>query len=233
MAQTDYNEIEVTNVAKVSEEEETTATAQEENPVEKKRKAIVKGEVAKPNIFKRLGHSLFGPEKMKNMGRYVAHDVIGPAIKDMVVTGFHTVIDMTFNSSGGSYRGGYGSHSYRGYYGGSNTRRDYGSAYYANQTRGVGQTSLSGDTAQGDKFTDYRNINLPGHQAAVDVLNALRQDIEDYGVATIANYLDYTGWTAETSLADNMYGWRNLDNVQIHPGRGGMYRLGLPAPRLV
>jgi hypothetical protein len=243
MEETKYDKVQADNVAKVKDEEVVEKVAAVQEPVEEgraKKAPIIQATKKKQGVFKRLTVGLFGPDKLRNIGGYIGHDVILPAIKDMTSTGLKTVVDMVlYGGPQGANRTNWSQPrgSYYGY--GSNNRTNYGRAYnqqYSQQRYGTGQVSLGSGSSprdMGDKYTDYRSIVMPNHTAARQVLEQMQMDINEHGVVTIADFLDYTGWGDDVSMTDNMYGWRTLVGVQPRPARGGTYELSLPVPTMV
>jgi hypothetical protein len=72
---------------------------------------------------------------------------------------------------------------------------------------------------------DFGEIVISSRSEAEDVLDNLRTLIDDYGIATVADFYDLVGLTGE--FTDDKYGWNDLRSARVRPIRHG-YVLDMP-----
>jgi hypothetical protein len=72
---------------------------------------------------------------------------------------------------------------------------------------------------------DFSDRIVSSRAEAEDVLDRLRDLINDYGVATVNDFYDLMGLTGE--FTDDKWGWYDMRNARINPVRGG-YTFRLP-----
>lgn len=150
----------------------------------------------------------FITEDGKGVGDYILIDVLVPAIKktisDIVTNGIDMILYGTAkgrNNNVPAYRV-----SYRNYY--DQRNNDYA-------------------RPRVNHNYDYSDIVFQTRGDADAVLNGLRDIINQYGLAKVADYYDLAG--ADCSYTDNNYGWTELryaDVVRLNNG----YSLRLPKP---
>lgn len=223
MAQTDYNEIRSTNVAKVEVEEKVTVEAPENERVPKK--AVVKGstvEERKPGLMTRLVRGILGPNGIRAIGSYLGKEVIMPAIKDTLVNTINTGVNMAaYGEDRSRYNGGWSNPARYNNRVGNQIYTNYSSAYHN-----------SNPQAQAiNPSTRIKDILLFTWNDAATVLENLNRDIATYGYARLADYYDYAGQPS-TNYTDNAYGWRMLGDIRIVPTRG-KYLLALPPVEVI
>ena len=79
-------------------------------------------------------------------------------------------------------------------------------------------------------YSSSRNPDMlifPNRQSADAVLNALRSQILEYGVASVSDMYDFADSSSRSSFTDTYYGWTDLSAARVKPERGG-YVLVLP-----
>lgn len=187
---------------------------------EKKAAVVKKGEVkvVKKPIGERFAETFFGGT-VKDTKAFTVHEIIVPAIKNLVYESFTGALDRLLN--GGNGRTGYSGYN-KIVSGGvsiftpSNT--SYSSMYSNKNKPAVGGYSSS------------RNPDMlifPNRQSADAVLNALRSQILEYGVASVSDMYDFADSSSRSSFTDTYYGWTDLSAARVKPERGG-YVLVLP-----
>lgn len=189
---------------------------------EKKVEQIVTGNVIrqKKGLGQKFSETFFGDDT-KSVGDYIFHDVLIPALKttlsDMVGGGIEMLLFGERRRSGGTsiYRDRdrsyvpYNRISRRDDYRGRDTR--YNTMSRVSRTR-----------------HDFDQIIIESRGEAEDVLSHLVDLIEDYGVASVADYYDLVG--IESAFTDNKYGWENLRDAYVERVRQG-YVVRLPNPK--
>lgn len=164
--------------------------------------------------------SRFVQEDCRAVGDYIFNDVLLPAVKDLVVDMVRQGIERTvYGESGAPRRGprGYSSRGYTSYnsIGSSRTRED-GPGYRREITR----TQRSSHS--------FSDIIIPTRSEALDVLDGLEGQIEQFGVVSVADLYDLVGITSE--FTDESWGWDNLRNATVKQTRAG-FILDLPRPQ--
>lgn len=191
-------------------------------------KPIIKGgaQRRKPGLGKRFAET-FGGGDARGVGSYVLFDVLLPAAKDMVSDAVSQGIDrMLFGESRPSSRRGRtiggSSTGYVNYNGMS--RSTNGSMRQKNdQSRGM----LTRQARAAQKFDE---ILLQTRAEAEEVIERLRDLIEQYGTATVADMLTLVDISPE--YTDGNWGWDDLSDARIHRDREG-YLLDFPKPQPV
>lgn len=168
---------------------------------------------------KSLAYDIFGP-------------IIGRAISDVVVTAMATISDIVIGAVDmrlyGENRHNRSSRSIIG-------RTNYNSLYRDTTSRIV--SGLSTSMTQRDNSTLYRNptngfrlqeVIVPDRGSAELVIDALRENIDMYGVATVGDYYDAVGIPTQT--IDFKYGWTNLSAADKRRTFDG-YLIVMPTPK--
>nr|DAR94993.1 MAG TPA: hypothetical protein [Caudoviricetes sp.] len=224
MAQTDYNEIAATNVAKPKTDPTPTDGKVEVAERQPKKALVTKSstEEIKPSLMTRLVKGLIGPNGVRAILGYLGKEVIAPAIKDTVVNSITTGVNMmAYGEDRRPYNNGGWNNPMR-------TQGVQGSRTYTNYTSAYHNTAEPTPVNAPGRIKD---IYLFTHEDAQVVLNSLNVDIMNYGYARLADYYDYAGQPS-TNYTDNSYGWRNLQGVRIIPVRG-KYTIALPPVEVI
>ena len=223
----DYNKVKA-NIKPVVE-----ADAETGEIIEKpKMKAVVKQKPKKykKGLMERLVVGLLGPDGVKAIGHRLSQEIVVPAVKNIVVDSITSGIHMAIygrNEQPGTpppVQRNYNRYGNTGYSQGP-TRTNYQGAYAPPQQ--LSPQSRGRMAARGNNVIEYV---LGSRQEAVDILDALRDNIEEYGMATVADYYDLLGETTE--YTDNQWGWVDLSHTQIQAVRNG-YVLLLPPVNVV
>lgn len=178
-------------------------------PDKKKVEKIVRGKVKtkKKGELSKLS-DVFIAEDIRNVGSYAFMDVLVPAIKDAV---FNIVSDglsmMLFGSTKGSKKRSV------------TDRVSYNRYYHGDRDRDRDDRS---PRSRGYSFDD---IYLDTRVEAEEVLNAMDDIRDQYGMVTVADLNDLVGKTGQ--YTDNKYGWTSLRTAEVVRTRDG-YMLKLP-----
>ena len=179
-----------------------------ENEEERRRgKPIVEGRVVnrKRNPFAKAIETLIY-EDASEIGRYLMHDIVVPAVKDLL----HDVI------TGGADRALYGEQRPR-----STVSTGY-SPRYVSYDRYSKSNSRSPSTTSNISISSPRSIDIGDYifdtrQEAEDVLADLKQEINDYdnvNISYLKDLIDPRG-AMPRSYTDNDYGWLKLGDIPI------------------
>lgn len=218
MSDKDYNAIKANNIAKVSEPSPKEEVKESRTP----KQALVKAtQEHKPGLVQRLVRATIGPEGMPKITKYIGKEVILPAVKDLVANALKTGVDMAF------YRDGYPPTKYNG---GWNQPRRAGYTNYSNNSSNAWQnrkpTGTNYNTRPIENLIDIPEYIIATRESAVNVLEQMRKDIDQFGQVTVADYYDYVGQPT-SQYTDNVYGWADLHTARIIAVRGG-YVISLP-----
>lgn len=168
--------------------------------------AIIISEKKKPLLLR-----IFG-DNTKSMGEYVIWDVLIPAMKntlnDMVQNGLEMMLFGETRSR--------------------NLRRERGRTYVSYDTKfSYKDREPRRERTRSIDRHKFEGVVLPSRAEAEEVLGNLVDLIEDYNLATVADFYDMVGLQAEWS--DNKYGWDNLSRASVARTREG-YVLEMPRP---
>jgi len=178
-------------------------------PQKKEVSKVTKGKVktAEKSTLKKFGDA-FLEDDIQDIKTYVVSDVIIPAIKNLIFDSFIGSLEMMLFGSA--------SHS-RSRKGGNNGSSTYVSYNKFSNNRG----SRTADSRNSDRL-DYQGIVFEERADAEEVLDTLRNLIEDYGQATIGDLYDAAGMTPDNNFSKNEeYGWTDLGRAQVKYGRDG------------
>lgn len=190
-------------------------TAKPKPPEEKKVEPVVTGEVIrrKRSPFARLTHQ-FVAEDSGSVIEYLVQEVLVPAAKtliyDMFTQGLERKLYGEARPKSPAQRG------YTSY----NTRAT--TVTNARHIPGSNVTPLSRHQRANHDFAD---IILANRGDVEDVLDRLRDLVNEYGHATVEDFYDLIGMTGD--FTDAKWGWYDLRSASIRPVRGG-YMFNLP-----
>ena len=191
-----------------AEREKNTENKEERKALDK----VVQAPVQQKKSLKSKIKETFVQDDKESIGEYLLLDILVPAVKDCVSDLVCNAINMllygdTRGHGGNSKKTDYTKPSKISYNGGGGSRVEY------NRSRGG---------------YDFSEIVMRSRTDAANVLGALRERIEEYDVATVADLYDFLD--ISSVFTDNNYGWYNLDNAFVKQVRGG-YILELPRPK--
>lgn len=187
--------------------------AQKESGSEKKEITKVVQGTAK---IKKKGKSskfaeMFIAEDVSNVKSYIVSDVLIPAAKKLFVDAIKDAVDMlVFGRTDRSKRS-------------SGFRADYVS--YNRYSDRRYDDRLSNDTRLRTEYS-YDDVILETRGEAEEVLDAMNDVIETYGMVSVMDLYDLVGISGQ--YTDNNYGWKNLRNAEPIRTLNGEYMLKLP-----
>ena len=184
----------------------------------------------KKSIFRTVSDE-FISEDADSMGSYLLHDILFPALRDLINDICHGAIDAAFGGGGnyrrGSSHNGRRSHiSYDRMYDDPrrSRRRDRDDDDRRSRRRIMDCSEYIFDPDDYDRPSDAK-------RAADDLLDDMADRLEDYGEVTVAWFLDQVGedvvgnWNAED------WGWTNLAGVKVRGNSRNGWYIDLPKPR--
>lgn len=220
---TEYNAVEVKKDLVQPEAEETVETV---DTKKKEIKQITKAKPVKKGLIERLVTSFIGPDGIRDVSNYVGHEIIAPAVKNVVADAIKGGVDGLLYGREGVGR------SYQGpsrNYTASNTRTNYAKTGYSRGPRddrqGDGYHKSSPDRRP--RFSSESYIIRTRDEASF-VLSELRSNAEQYGFISIADFKEMVG-ADDGVYSENNYGWmfETLEHAGVRPNRNG-YVIVLP-----
>lgn len=175
---------------------------------EKRVEKVIQGNVRtrKKSLGRRV-RDIFISDDAETIRSYILMDVIVPEIKEILS---ETVNYILFGSSkpvGKKKNPTYVSYS------------SYSSPSYKQQTKQIEKRRTANDVT---------DVIFESRGEAEEVLSSLVDIVNDYEVATVADFYDLVGITG--SFTDNKYGWPHFQGVTVSRARGGGYIINLPRP---
>lgn len=231
----EYHKVRTQTIKRV---QEPTTSSAEPQDVEYRPDAVVsQPKKVKKGLFERMVVGMIGPDGLPAVGRYVSSEVIGPAVKNMLVdTVINGIQMLVFKDNNQQYNRMANRDSAR-----------YGSAYSTKNTRTSDYQSNYKPSKQnykaGSRINDWSNVPGQAQQLGIGVivqdwavadrmdsqkvLNALNDIAYQYGTVSVRDYYDLLGVPAV--YTDNAYGWRwdDLQRVRVRTTREG-FVLDLP-----
>lgn len=207
-------------------EEEVQETSLEKRPLQKVVKKVPKQH--KKGLMERLVIGMLGPDGLPAIGRRLGEDIIMPAVKNIIVDAFTSGINMAIFGNDEQRRND--SRSYNGpstSYWNQSQRSNYAPRTNYQAGPSHAQQPAPRRTGRGRYVPDYP---LPDRREAMDVLEGLRDQIQQYGNATIADYYDLIG--IEPNHTDNDYGWDDLRHTRVISTSKG-YIIQFPAVEVI
>lgn len=168
----------------------------------------------KKGLGRKIIESFVGDES-KSVGDYILHDVLIPATKDTIADMIKGTIEMMF---WGEKRGRYTSRD------GGRSRVNY-TPYNSLNNRDRDRGGRREMSREGRARHDFEELVFASRGEAEEVLSLLFELTEKYGMATVADFYDLAGITAD--FTDDKYGWDDLRNASVSRVRDG-YLINLP-----
>ena len=166
---------------------------------------VVKGEVKKRKASSGLAGE-FVKEEPSYVRDYILGEVVLPAVKNLISDMVKNSVDLfLFGQTTGRT---------------SSPNRDrtryssYGSRRYDDDF-----DDRPRRRNRASRYDDFSDIVMSSRADAITVLNDLKDQIEDYGCATVANFYELVG--EDSGHTDTKYGWENLDRAYVDSVRGG------------
>ena len=166
-------------------------------PEEKRVEAVATGKIKKKSGFRKIT-DLIIQDDVENVKSYILMDVVVPSIKKAIADTVKDGIDMLIY---GSPRG---SSSNSGY----TYRRDY---------RRMSEERVSTPRAryQNGSFFDFDDIVFPTRTAAENVLIKLDEMIDEYKIASVADFYEIAGIHDYSQWTYNKFGWTDIGTAKI------------------
>jgi hypothetical protein len=167
-------------------------------------KPIVHGKKIKKGLLERLVIGLIGPDGIPKVGRYLNHEIVIPAIKDIVVNSISSGVQMMM----------YGTDNGRPNAIPRNYSQPSSSRPYYSQQRSYNYSGAQSHQAvRNDQYVkptqssqaSTEDIQIDDRTQALEVLAHLEEDALEYGVVTLAEFYDLTG--VDSDYTDNNFGW--------------------------
>lgn len=217
-----YNDVKKSPVKPVAEKEEKV----EEHA---KLKPVTTAKKRKKGLIERFVVAMIGPEGIPSVTSYLNKEIVVPAIKDVIANSVSAGVNMMVygHDKAGERRGGYSNYNSNQSSTYNRPIRNYQSSY-SNAQRQAAPVEIE-PVRRNNMFSSTDYI-MSSRQEALDVLDMLRENLDNYGLVTLADFFDLIG--VESQYVDNNYGWQDLTNVTIVPVRGG-YTLSLPNVRVL
>lgn len=166
----------------------------------------------KKSFLDKLSESFFGDDT-KSVGQYVLWDVLIPAAKNTISDMVSTGIEMLLFGRSKS----------------DSIRRDKGKSYvsYSSFYKGRDRDDRRESMHSRGRYR-FDDIIIENKREAEEVLFNLVEQIDNYDVATVADFYDMVGM--DTDFTSNKYGWTNLSRAYVERVRDG-YILVMPKPQ--
>lgn len=204
-------------------QEDQTPRSKVIEPKKKEReplKPVIKGDVIikKPSVFKRISESLFG-EGLKSAGSYILHDVLRPAIQDLIVD---TITE-------GAHKAIYGMNNPMPRRRGRRTNQ-YGTQGYSTQTPYHASYNQPSRTYQQEPVmrNGLQSLSFTDKIDAEEVLMAMFERLEGYDFVSVLDY--YELCKAPHNYTDDKFGWDDLSDASVVRVYDG-YMIKLPRPK--
>lgn len=179
--------------------------SKEEGGTDLARHAPVEKPAAKAHAVRQAKSSVLA-ESAAEVGNYLLYDVLIPALKETVANLVTNGINMAL----------FGDAQHKNTTRvGQQTRVNY-DRYYNGPSERQGAQRMSGTSRAAQRFDD---IVFEARSEAEDVLDAMIQQIADYGYVSVADFLDMSDITPE--YTDYDWGWSQLGDATVRPVRRG------------
>lgn len=179
--------------------------------------------IIKKPLGERFAETFFGGT-VKDAKAYTLHEIIVPAIKNLVYESFTGALDRLLN--GGNGRTGYSNYS-RITSGGvsiftpQTVSYNSVSAMNTKQKPAIGgYSSRNPETIVFYDVSDANGKTLRSRDRAAGVLAQMQNQIMSASYVTVSDYYDFAEVTAG-GFTDDYYGWRDLSMARIMPKDGG------------
>lgn len=188
-------------------------------PEKKEIQKITTGKVSvrKPGVGKKLADTFLGDD-VENVKTYLVMDVIVPAIKDTIVDMVCSGVEMIFGVRGRNRP--------------ASSRRNGGYTNYANisykQNNRDERRNRDRDRRDDNTRYDANEIVLDSRSEAEDVIFALAELCDRYGMARVADLYELVGVTGDWQ--SQRWGWESVGSARAIRVRGGGYLIDLPKP---
>lgn len=155
---------------------------------------------------------VFVEEDLKSVKQSVLRENVIPGTKELIANTLHNAIDLIF-------------------FGESNHRQ----ARKRNGYTSYSQIFTSKNAANGGVTNkprrnrhSYQEISVETRDEANDILEALADQIETYGIASVADLYEFAG--LDTDWTDNDYGWEDITEASVIRRSHDEYVIRMPRP---
>lgn len=234
MADKEYNKVKPNKKA-VKKATEEVVVEEVEVKERKPMKQVTQAKRKKKGLVERLVLGLIGPDGLPRIGRYLNHEIVIPAVKDVIVNSIAQGVQMmVYGDSQAPVRSNRRRVDYSAAYNRPNSRRGYYSnaRYRDDLPNGPVDDRGAGNYIKPRMSADFDSseIVLPSREEAMEVFARLENAAYEYGTVTLADFYDAVG--INTTSSDQAWGWKYEDlhrNAQVvMAGREG-YSILLPS----
>lgn len=156
----------------------------------------------------------FISDDVKDVKSYLFFDVVVPTVKDAILDAWEMIFFGSPSGRRGSRNRRYDrDRDYRSY------DQYYKSSEYGGRRRERDRDRDDDRRYRGDDKVDYRDIVLRDRMDAEEVVRKLRDRIEEYDQATVADLYDLID--ISSSYVDNNWGWDRQEDIGIRRVREG------------
>lgn len=179
-----------------------------------KQEKIVAGKVVprKKPLLSRLGNSMVA-ENSGSVGEYVIMEVLLPAAKNLISDIVSQGIDRLLFGDSSRRRT-------------SETRSGYGYTSYNRIKPATNYGSQRSTYKRQQDDDDFSDFIMETRTDAQEVLDRLRDIIQEYDAARVSDLYELVGLTG--NFTDDRWGWTDLSRARVTMVRGGGYLLDLP-----
>lgn len=185
---------------------------EEQKEAERRVDKVIAGNVKTRNNDMRKFASTFISEDAKDLKSYILMDVLAPMIKNAIVDGVTTAINIIFYGRTGTRKTTSANSAYVSYR--DISTRNGGRSYVSDNTSTLSRTNYNTDEFVFDSRAD-----------AAEILAQMDAIVERYGMVRVLDLYDMVGKTCDHTA--NKYGWTSTRDAQIVPVRGG-YVIKMP-----
>lgn len=185
---------------------------EEQKEAERRVDKVITGNVKTRNNDMRKLASAFISEDAKDLKSYLLMDVLVPMVKNAIVDGVTTAINIIFYGGTGARKDKAGNGAYVSYR--DISTRNSGRSYVSSNTSTLSRTNYNTDEFVFDSRAD-----------AAEILAQMDAIVERYGMVRVLDLYDMVGKTCDHTA--NKYGWTSTRDAQIVPVRGG-YVIKMP-----
>lgn len=178
-------------------------------PEHKVEQAVTTGaQLKKKSGFSKFKDTLLSDDS-SSVKSYILNDVLIPsfkkAVSDIVTNGIDIILYGETRHANKS----------------NNTSKISYTKYYNDRDTEIRRRSIS-------SVHDCDDVLVSSRAEASKVLDALQNIIDQYGIASVADFYDIVGIT-DHNFTDNNYGWSNISAARVTPTRDG-WLICMPSP---
>ena len=193
---------------------------QNQNPLGPKDiKPIATGKLRKRSVFREVVASLVSEDAPKVL-EYVGKDVMAPELKNVLVDCAHGIVDVIFVGRGRSVsKKSKSTFAYNSIYDGEPKAKNN---IYAKRS-GFAPEDI---VIEFDPNLPKNEARREAHRKAVEIVETLNADLEQYDYAQLADLFSLAGITGN-GWTDRKWGWKDLTGMRIYEERNA-YVISVP-----